>query len=97
MEKMMGDLEHLLKSSNDLEMSERRSSDFSEKSARALTGSVQEQLDVTQHHHVVQSSGWSQKMPRIMRDLKHLLKSSDNLQLSERRSSDFSEYSDTAL
>jgi hypothetical protein len=38
------------------------------------TGGAQEQIDVSQLHHVAQSSGWSQKMETMMGNLKHLLK-----------------------
>jgi hypothetical protein len=49
----------------------------------------QEQINVSQHHQVAQSSGWSQKMEKTMGDLQHLLKSSNDLEMSETRSSDF--------
>jgi hypothetical protein len=39
-----------------------------------VTGGVEEQIDVSQHHQVAQSSGWSQKMETMMWNLKHLLK-----------------------
>jgi hypothetical protein len=54
-----------------------------------VNGGVQEQLDVSQHHHVVKSWGWSQKMEKMVGDLEHLLKSSNDLEMSETRSSDF--------
>jgi hypothetical protein len=41
---------------------------------RIVTGGVEEQIDVSQHDQVAQSSGWSQKMETMMRTLKHLLK-----------------------
>jgi hypothetical protein len=46
---------------------------FPKNAARNVTGGVEEQVDVYQHHHGAQSSGWSQKMGEMMGDLEHLL------------------------
>jgi hypothetical protein len=64
---------------------------------RIVNGGVEEQIDVSQHHQVAQSSGWSQKMEKMMGDLEHVLKSSNGLEMSETRSSDFSKKSHPAM
>jgi hypothetical protein len=45
---------------------------FPKNAPRNVTGGVEEQVDVYKHHHGPQSSGWSQKIQKMLGDREHL-------------------------